>query len=473
MRTPARNLGHAFGACFVLLLSGCGDGTPVGPANEVNAEARAGGGRRHVIVLKEGVTADFTAAVERAGGKVVRNHRKVGVVTVRGLSAAAVAELRARPEIEALQPDVKVQWIPPTRQQMVRAIKSSGLAPGKATDQSGAQFFERFQWNMRVIKADQAWLGTNQGAGTLICILDTGIDPAHIDLAGKVDLDVSASFVADEAATQDLDGHGTFVAALASSNGLGMASVAPDAKLCAIKVLDQTGSGSFSDIIAGILYAAEIGADVANMSLGAYFSRKEEGARELIRAVQRALNFASRNGVLLVGSSGNGAVNLNKDPKDFIDIPSELNHVISVGATAPINQMNFDQIASYSNFGRKGVDVFAPGGDFVEGLSVVEDLIFSACSPSINIPEFGCGDGVTYLIGAGTSFSASHVSGEGAVIEAELSGDQDGARLTRCILKSADPVTDRNRDPVFNHGRINVLNGAECQAPPNEQVAGR
>src|SRR6185436_20163895 len=82
----------------------------------------------------------------------------------------------------------------------------------------------------------------------------------------------------------DYNFHGTFVSSIISSNGAGVASVAPDAKICSIKVLGVTGSGSFNDVIAGIMLAANMHADVINMSLGAYFDLRG-GGNNLVQAL--------------------------------------------------------------------------------------------------------------------------------------------------------------------------------------------
>jgi subtilisin family serine protease len=136
-----------------------------------------------------------------------------------------------------------------------------------------------------------------------------------------------------------------------------------------------------------------------------------------------------------------------------------------VGATGPTFGANFDGIPSYSNVGRSGVDVFAPGGGdaFVDedgNLLNPGDLILGACSPSID--AFACSP-FDYLIGNGTSFAAPHASGEGAVIESNFPRDQRGDLLSACITLSADKVTGRFSDPIFAFGRINVLKGAFCR----------
>jgi subtilisin family serine protease len=450
----------------------CGDHTPVSPATDASAldARRAGmGGSQassgHIILLKEGVTADLTAAVQRAGGKVAHSYKEIGVISATGLSAAAVADLARRPEVQAVTRNVRLQWIPPVKLGMFRKLSVKHHV-GPSTDQSGAAFFQQFQWNLRVTQADAAWLVSNQGSGARVAVLDTGIDPTHIDLEGAVDPSCSASFVPTETAFTDFVFHGTFVAGIIRSNGIGVASVAPDATLCSVKVGNADGL-TLAGIVGGIVFAGLIHADVANMSFGGYFDKTNPDDAAVLDIFSRAIKFAAQQGVLMVAAAGNAAVNTNTDPKNMIFAPAELKHVISVGATAPVNQQNFDQIASYSDLGRSGVDVFAPGGDSIDA-SVEEDLITSPCSPTTIL--FDCSDGISYLVGSGTSFAAPHVVGEAAVIESQFPGDQKDEFLANCILKSADPVTGRKIDPLYDRGRINVLRGASC-APGKKKGA--
>lgn len=456
-------------AVAVAGLAACSDAASVSPADpapastssvaSTNVAAIRQGGSRYVVVGREG-GADLAAAITRAGGKVERSHRGINVYDVSGLSAQGLATLKATAGVEGVDADVRVQWLPPLSQRGLRKV--SFARP--QTDQSGAAFFPTYQWYLRQIRADVAWTQSGQGAGVLVCDLDSGVDDGQLDLIGKVDLSKSATFVAEEDGIIDRDSHGTAVSALISSAGIGIASVAPDAMLCQVKVLNGDGVGSFADIIAGITYATDVGADVINMSLGAYFSRKEDGAKELIRAVQRAVNYASRRGVVVVASAGNGdvngiGINLNRDPRDYIVVPAELDHVISVGATAPVNQQNFEQIASYSNFGSSGVDAFAPGGDYVAG-SVVEDLILSACSRAMTL--FDCSSGFDYLFAAGTSFASPMVAGQAAVIESTLPGNQNDELIARCIQRTAVNPNGRNRDRFYGKGIVDVVASLDC-----------
>jgi subtilisin family serine protease len=363
-----------------------------------------------------------------------------------------------------------VQWVTPKalRRSAVTASAAAIAAArhnGTPDDQSGAVFFDHYQWNMRVIRASNVWLlRDGHGTGTTVCDLDTGIDPTHIDLAGKVDLNISTSMVVTEPDIIDYHGHGTFVSSQIATNGLGMASVAPLATLCQVKVLDKTGSGLLSDAIAGVIYAADANVDVINMSFGAYFTTKDPDFEQVVDDFQRAVNYAHKKGVTLVASAGNGdslgvGIDLATDARSLLQLPAQLKNVISVGATAPHAQQpgTFDNLASYSNFGFPGVDVFAPGGDFTQG-GAIEDLVLGACS---SFSDPGCAGGQTYSLGAGTSFAAPLVSGEAAVIESDTPGQK--ANLDNCIIRSSDLLSRHVPDAIFGFGRVDVLGGIHCR----------
>lgn len=432
----------------------CSEG-PTAPSSGARSNADvADASLRRVIVMKNGAVdmADLVAQVQSLGGNIVRTEPDISVVTTSGLSDAAAAVIANRSDVDGVQVDTAIAMIPPREQIMGQPIQAQA-------DQTGAFFFQAFQWNIRQIKADQAYLASNQGSGTLVCVLDTGIDPNHIDLQGKVDLGISTSFVAAEPDIIDHNFHGTFVSALISSNGLGIASVAPDAELCMIKVLGANGRGTFSDLISGIVYAANHHANVINMSLGTLVSVKGPDDVHLVDALKRAIDFAIKNGTLPVAAAGNNGVNLSTAGPHAMEIPGEISGVISVGATAPVNQQDFDRIASYSNVGFPGVDVFAPGGDFVQG-SVLSDLIISACAATA-IPQ--CAGEVTYVFGAGTSFASPLVAGEGAVVTSDMPANKSIGHITACITGATDHPTGKEVDPLYGYGRIDVLTAAACK----------
>jgi len=449
------------------LTLGCMDSNPPTTVDEEPApESAPVAGDRYIVMMKEGGHGSgsdgMTANLVRMGGKLERVHSDIGVFQVRKLTAAQAADVAKQAGVEAVVKDRTIQLILPGERRRFEASRA-GLAP--QTDQSGAALFDQFQWNLRRTRADDAWRVSKQGRGVTVCILDTGVDPRHLDLEGKLDRSISASFVARERADRDFFSHGTDMASIVSTNGIAMASMAPDARLCSVKVSDRTGSGNFGDLIAGMMYVGTVGGvDVANMSLGALLPTNDRDVRALIRATQRAVNFSTKRGVLFVASSGNQGANLN-DPS-IVHLPSDLEHVLSVGATGPINQRRFDRVASYSNFGRAGTDVFAPGGEFAFANNVLEDLILAVCSPSFD-PGDGsrpCITGDQFFLEAGTSPAAAHVSGLAAVIESELAGDQSPAELTQCILQNADALP---KPLITASGRINALEAQDCGAAGN------
>jgi subtilisin family serine protease len=462
-----RYVGAASLLATLALLSGCTSDQPLPLASN---QAKASPVRTPILSLATGqhgaprswvnltgpMQPAFEQAVKAAGGTIERRHPEINAVTITGLSSAGVAALAARADVEHIGPDLKVQWVPTLPQAERGRIQLTGhRAPGNGQfDQSGAYFFDHYQWNMKKIRAPEGWARTPAGLGVEVCVLDTGIDPGHIDLQGRVDLEHSTSFVESEPFIEDLDFHGTFVSTLISSNGLGIASVAPGATLCMVKVLDQTGSGSFGDMVAGMLYAAELGVDVINMSLGALLDLSDPDQRALFQALNRVANFVNRRGVLIVAAAGNDGLNLDRSGRTK-NVPSQLDNVVSVGATGPINQQNFDRLASYSNYGRTGVDIVAPGGEYIENQTVLEDLIMSACS------EFVCGDVDFYVFADGTSFSAPHAAGAAAVIESNYRRDQRPGLLGACLEIGADNIGPA---VFFGHGRVDVPREARCNA---------
>jgi hypothetical protein len=135
-----------------------------------------------------------------------------------------------------------------------------------------------------------------------------------------------------------------------------------------IKVLGFTGSGSLGGILAGLIWAADHGADVANMSLGVAGSVDKAGAGRFIGLLNRVFNYTNRAGMMVVVSAGNDALNLDGDGRGF-SVFCEASHVICVSATGPTSGTpfagpwaNVDAPADYTNFGKQDITVAAPGG---------------------------------------------------------------------------------------------------------------
>jgi subtilisin family serine protease len=223
------------------------------------------------------------------------------------------------------------------------------------------------EWNLNSIGAPESWAAGYTGQGVVVAVIDTGVDLDHPDLvhslyvnAGEISGngidDDQNGFVDDvhgydfadlDSDPNDLNGHGTHVAGTiaASNNGIGSTGVAPNAKILPVRVLDRNGSGSSDNVAAGIRYAARIGADIINLSLGGGYSR----------AIELAIDYARSLGTLVVAAAGNESAAMPGFPARF---SANYDNVISVGA------FNSDsRIASFSNDvgTSRAIQVDAPG----------------------------------------------------------------------------------------------------------------
>lgn len=236
------------------------------------------------------------------------------------------------------------------------------------------------------------------GATGTAWVIDTGIDLDHADL--NVDVARSRNFVSRETSPEDLNGHGSHVAGTiaAIDNSIGVVGVAPGAKVAAVRVLNRRGSGSYSDIIAGVDYVAATGrsGDVANMSLGG-------GASQ---ALDDAVINAAATGIVFALAAGNESTSATTKS------PARANgaNIFTVSA------VNKDDVwASFSNYGNPPIDWAAPG---VSILSTWKDGGYNSIS--------------------GTSMATPHVAG--LYLLGAVRGD--GFAIN-------DP--DGNRDPIAHH----------------------
>lgn len=325
------------------------------------------------------------------------------------------------------------------------------------------------QWDTALIgaTADEAWQHAT-GAGVRVGVIDTGVDTDHPDIAPNLDLEASCSFITSEtpvdtradvevadgdcsnkAAVEDLDGHGTHVASTIAApvNGVGIAGVAPDATIVALKTCVVSGYCFYDAVADALRYAGDIGLDVVNLSLFAdpyqFYCKSDAEERTILRELERATRYAQQRGVLVVVSAGNDHWDLQHPPEtsdsspnhpafgepELRDIgnncviaPGELPGVMTVSSMGPIG------LADYSSVGMSRVDVTAPGGDYFQATGTVQDAILAA------VPEDGAAfaffdslvdvfpgltasdDGATYAYLNGTSMSAPHATGVAALV---------------------------------------------------------
>ncbi len=292
-------------------------------------------------------------------------------------------------------------------------------------------YFSNWQKGLQRMGAPAAWDLTTGSAEIVIAVLDTGVRASHEDLAGR--LTAGYNFVSGNDNTADDHGHGTRVTgiiAAATDNGRGVAGTTWQNLVMPVKVMGSNGSGTYSDLAKGIIYAADNGARVINMSLG---------GSNPSSALKSAVDYAHSRNVVLVAAAGN-----SNGPVAY---PAAYPNVIAVAAVD-----NSDNKASYSCYGPE-ISVAAPG-------SGVFSTVISG----------------GYDVGSGTSFAAPFVSGLAGLV-LSLDPALTPAQVQDIIERGADDVGEAGFDPYTGWGRINMaaslslLAGAKAGAEQAAEAA--
>ena len=329
------------------------------------------------------------------------------------------------------------------------AIGVLGLAMPAARGATAADdpvYSQGLQWGLDRIGAPAAW-ATATGVGTTIAVVDSGIDLGHEDLQSQI-VGQTSCIGADgdprscRGSAQDDNGHGTHVsgiAAAATGNGIGIAGVAPGARLLAVRALANdcsgsgcTPSGTAGDVSAGIRWAVSRGADVVNLSLGG-------GALQAVGGCGfcKAIEEAWKAGTIVVVAAGNDAML----PSGFDDEPA-----VVVTATTRDDQLAYYSSSSSGLLRKARWPVAAPGG---EAETDPRDC-GTGGTPKGVLSTYWPGD---YACLAGTSMAAPHVSGALAVLRGM--GYAPQAAIDR-LLGTATDLGAPGRDDSFGFGRIDL-----------------
>ena len=442
---------------------------------------------RSYLVIARGASlpAGLATKITRAGGTLTRAIPEIGIAVATSSNPNFKANAAGIRGVSSVVPNVRLQWVHPSYQEEVSV--EFGNPPFSGDD----DFLFDLQWGHDAVDAPEAWNAGYRGAGARVAVLDTGFDTDHVDLAPNINFALSANFVPGESLTYALPdpfSHGSHTAGTiaAADNAFGTIGVAPEAELVLVKVLGDAGSGTFEGVIAGIVHAANVDADVINMSLGATLAKHgyldDNGTEdpsddvwvtarevaELKNAVGRATTYAYQQGTTVIASAGNEAMD-GDHTADVFHLPSDAPHVNSISATAPIGwatdpgNIFLDNLASYSNYGQSVIDFAAPGGDFVypgnENCTIagrtrpcwVFDFVFSTGSnlnPAVS----------SYYWSAGTSMAAPHVSGVAAIIIGMNGGSLPPAQVEAALKAAADDLGKPGNDDFYGAGRVNAGN---------------
>ncbi|MDQ1059881.1 serine protease [Arthrobacter globiformis] len=403
--------------------------------------ARSGSALRAQSFSRAAAKLGATAKDVRAtagGARVVRTSKELGG----GDADKLLASLRADPAVAYAEPDFRLQ--------------------AKAADPNDPAFGD--QWNLSPnsggISVTRAW-DVTRGAGQVVAVIDTGIT-SHDDLNENV-LD-GYDMIADPVESGDHDGrdadatdpgdwssdgqcgdgaagvpvsswHGTHVAGIVAAvtgNRVGMAGVAPGAKVLPVRVLGPCG-GQVSDIADAILWAsgAPVNDAPANLHPARVINLSLGGTEACPQTFQDAIDTATARGSVVVAAAGNEMAQASDST------PANCRNVVSVAASGPSGAL-----APYSNFG-PGVDITAPGGDMTP--TNADDSNSGTANGILSTENDGDTTatetpGTNYYWSEGTSFAAPHVSGAAALLMAQMGPTATPAAVEARLKHTAKPV---------------------------------
>lgn len=403
----------SLGVLVGLVVSGCGrQASPsnismptIMPAIQQIGEFRTMALPGEIIVKqKEGSPIASTSFLNQLGIRVIKTVLALDIKVVKVPSSvsmeSALQKLNSDPSVEYAEPNY------------IRKINI------QVNDEK-----RKDQFALDKIQADKAWDITMGNNSVVVAIIDTGVDIQHPDLVNQVVQGYST--VRNNSQWTDDNGHGTHVAgiiAAAANNGIGIAGLAPKCKIMPIKVLDKTGSGNDAGISEAIVWAADHGADVINMSFGGPGQSK---------TLEKAVKYALKKNVVVCSAMGN-------EGNNYPNYPAAYNGVIAVGATD-----DKDNRVEFSNYG-KWITVSAPGAQILSTFPTYD----------VELNQYGYTK--NYAVLDGTSMAVPYVSALSALIRSKYGKIALSTVMTK-IKKGVDDVDAVGFDEKTGYGRINAL----------------
>jgi thermitase len=409
---------------------GCADAGVSGEDLEVSYRAEAAVSRRSdrvIVKFKDGVNeTSRRGAHGRHGAARVKKGRG-------GEDVVRVAPGRAEAEASAYARDPEVLW-----------AEVDTIQPHTQVTPNDPLFGS--QWQHTNMRSTAGWAVGTGSSSVQIAICDTGVSLDHPDLAANLRTDLCWNTADGKAGNcGPVEMHGTAVAGSAAAvgnNGVGVAGVAWSAQIIPVRVSNfLDGSAYTSDLADCVRYAADKGAEVANLSYSTYTSGKID------QVILDAANYAETKGTLVVAAAGNENTNAitTQDPAS----------IFYVAATNSSNGRS-----SFSNYGTF-VDIAAPGS------SIYTTDTYVTCIDSNNDDwAESCtvtGNGYTYI--SGTSFSSPFVAGAAAVLKA-LKPSATPADIRAALRSSAKDLGTAGEDSSFGAGLVDLGAAAQLFAPP-------
>ncbi|MEK7651872.1 MAG: S8 family serine peptidase [Patescibacteria group bacterium] len=308
------------------------------------------------------------------------------------------------------------------------------------------------EWGLIKGRFPEAWEKTQGSNSVVVGVIDTGIDALHEDLSiGQIasGYDFLTKTIIPFGMNSDENGHGTLVSgviAATPNNFRGIAGASFTVTLMPLKALDATGSGNSSDVAAAIVWAADHGANIINMSLGGVGF-----ANDVV--LSNAITYAFKKNIVIVAAVGNDVAvtggDLDVAPVFPVCNDNGENMVIGVAATDV-----YDSKTVFSNYGKSCVDVTAPGKRILSTINY---------DPNTKQPTPSA-----YAYASGTSLAAPFVSAEAALLKA-FNSNLSNKEIRDRIIQSATPIDNLNQtqcsgkacNGLIGFGRIDVMNALD------------